>query len=103
MESGICRVCGCTEHSPCYHPTYGYCWWADESHTICSHCAEKIIAEDPETKHDINRQRREGIPEDAECYMCGNFGENDDGEFCGVTGEPVMCCDPACEDFDDCR
>lgn len=43
------------------------------------------------------------IQEEAECCMCRNFVENDDGEFCRVTGEPVMCCDPACEDFDDCR
>lgn len=51
---GVCRVCGCTENDPCYHPDYGTCWWADEEHTLCSHCAEKRIAEDPLTAHCVN-------------------------------------------------
>lgn len=60
---GVCRVCGCTENNPCYHPKYGYCWWVDEDHTLCSHCAEKLtigrqhipgIYDDPLTEHCIN-------------------------------------------------
>ena len=51
---GICSVCGCTENDPCYHPDYGTCWWADEEHTLCSHCAEKAVTEDPLTTHCIN-------------------------------------------------
>lgn len=30
IERGVCRVCGCTETSPCFNPKYGYCWWADD-------------------------------------------------------------------------
>lgn len=61
-EPGVCRICGCTESNPCYHPIYGYCWWVDENHTLCSHCAEKTlyhgrrvqISSDPNTKHCVN-------------------------------------------------
>lgn len=51
---GKCRVCGCTEDNPCYHPDYGTCAWADDEQTICTHCAIAEIAEDPETTHCIN-------------------------------------------------
>lgn len=59
---GVCRVCGCTEDNPCYHPTYGTCWWVDEDHTLCSHCAETVmvhgrkvnISKDHNTKHCVN-------------------------------------------------
>lgn len=54
---GICRVCGCTEEDPCYHPDYGTCWWADEEKTLCSHCADKSIADDPQTEHCVNTRR----------------------------------------------
>jgi len=54
LKKGVCRICGCTEDDPCHNPNVGNCWWADESQTICSHCADKTIAEDPETKHCIN-------------------------------------------------
>ena len=51
---GVCRVCGCTEENPCFNPKYGYCTWADNTQTICSHCADKNIADDPQTKHCVN-------------------------------------------------
>lgn len=54
LKSGICRVCGCTDHNPCYNPNVGTCWWVDESHTLCSHCAEEVLSCDPETIHCIN-------------------------------------------------
>ena len=54
LKKGVCRICGCTEDDPCHNPNIGNCWWADESQTICSHCSDKTIAEDPETKHCIN-------------------------------------------------
>ena len=58
--SGVCRVCGCTEDNPCYHPEHGYCYWVDEERTLCSHCAElcddpsENICNDPLTEHCIN-------------------------------------------------
>ncbi len=48
---GICRICGCTAFDACNHPEYGACWWEDESQTVCSHCANPEIANDPATKH----------------------------------------------------
>lgn len=36
---GVCRVCGCTQENPCYHPIHGNCWWVEPS--LCSHCAAK--------------------------------------------------------------
>lgn len=54
LKVGVCRVCGCTETDPCYNPLHGFCWWADATETICSHCASKEIAEDPFTCHCVN-------------------------------------------------
>lgn len=51
---GRCRVCGCTNDDPCFNPKHGYCGWADEAMTICTHCADKEIADDPETVHCVN-------------------------------------------------
>ena len=51
---GVCRVCGCSEDNPCFNPKHGYCSWVDDSMTLCSHCANKEIAEDPETIHCVN-------------------------------------------------
>ena len=56
---GKCRVCGCTNDNPCFHPDHGFCWWADEAETICSHCACEEIANDPETVHCVNSKECE--------------------------------------------
>jgi hypothetical protein len=62
-QYGVCHVCGCTEENHCYHPDFGNCWWVDENHTLCSHCAEKFlyggewhpsIRKDPKTQHCIH-------------------------------------------------
>lgn len=66
IKSGVCRVCGCTENDPCFNLLHGYCWWADDDHTICSHCADKSISDDPETKH---------------CVNSGSVDDDDDVEF----------------------
>jgi hypothetical protein len=49
IAHGVCRECGCTQFDPCNHPDYGACWWADESKTLCSHCANELTRDDPET------------------------------------------------------
>lgn len=56
---GVCRVCGCTDANPCYHPEYGTCHWVDDTHTLCSHCASVEeygfgIVQDPDTEHCVN-------------------------------------------------
>ena len=54
IDKGTCRVCGCTHEDPCWHPEAGYCSWADETETICSHCMAEELADDPQTIHCIN-------------------------------------------------
>ncbi len=54
LEMGVCRVCGCTFNDPCYNPRVGHCWWVDVTETLCSHCANEKIANDPMTRHCIN-------------------------------------------------
>lgn len=54
-KRGICRVCGCTDNNACFNPYHGYCGWSDESHTLCTHCADKEIRDDPETKHCVHK------------------------------------------------
>lgn len=56
---GVCRECGCTEDDPCFNPNVGTCWWADDEHTLCSHCADPRIKNDPETEHCINSKKKE--------------------------------------------
>lgn len=54
LLSGICKVCGCSQYNPCYHPQYGFCWWADRKATICSHCKKRKIRNSPLTQHCAN-------------------------------------------------
>lgn len=54
---GVCRVCGCTQNNPCYHPKHGYCYWVEPD--LCSHCASIEqggfgIYDDPKTEHCVN-------------------------------------------------
>lgn len=51
---GVCKICGCTEKDPCFHPDWGMCWWVNTTHDLCSHCADPDIANDPETTHRVN-------------------------------------------------
>ena len=53
MKQSFCRACGCTWDNPCWHPDYGNCWWTDETETLCSHCSEENIKDDPATEHCI--------------------------------------------------
>jgi len=42
VQSGVCRICGCTESTPCAiemgdeEETLGACWWIDARKTLCS-------------------------------------------------------------------
>ena len=83
---GVCKVCGCTDNDPCFHPDWGMCWWVDETHELCSHCADPEIADDPETSHCINSN---GMPNDCsdldeECWNCANMYR--DENVCMLTG-----------------
>lgn len=60
-KRGTCRVCGCTETSPCLYWRNGVaqpCWWFDASETLCSHCAIPEIADSPDTVRPIARKNR---------------------------------------------
>ncbi len=50
-HKGVCEICGCTEKDPCFSPGWGYCFWVDEEHSLCSHCDIPAIQQDPETRH----------------------------------------------------
>lgn len=56
---GTCVVCGCTETDPCFTPGIGFCWWADERETVCSHCYHKDIFNNPDTVHCVNTSREQ--------------------------------------------
>ena len=59
LESGVCRVCGCTNDNACCHPEWGSCWWLDDEQTICSHCGIDEIKNDNATEHPFD----EDLPE----------------------------------------
>ena len=59
LPQGICRICGCTDEDPCFNPIVGNCWWVDDAHTLCSHCADEAISNAPETIHCINSRLNE--------------------------------------------
>ena len=54
LKKGVCKICGCTANNPCYTPHDGYCWWTDETESICSHCKYDEIKNNKETVHCIN-------------------------------------------------
>lgn len=53
-QYGVCRVCGCTQHDPCFNPDHGYCGWADSSHTLCDFCANPDLRDSEHTIHCVN-------------------------------------------------
>lgn len=38
VTGGVCRKCGCTETTACWHDKLGPCWWVEAD--LCSHCAQ---------------------------------------------------------------
>ncbi len=44
-QPGVCRICQCTEFTPCIVEETGEtCSWADESRTLCDFCADMKVA-----------------------------------------------------------
>ena len=39
---GVCRICGCTENTPCEHADGRPCSWFEEDLTLCSCCEEEF-------------------------------------------------------------
>jgi len=37
-QPGVCRVCGCTDETPCLSEGWP-CAWANKEHTLCTACA----------------------------------------------------------------
>lgn len=69
---GVCKICGCTEKDPCFHPDWGMCWWVNTTHDLCSHCADPDIANDPETTHRVNSTGMSGdCCSDLSDYLAG--------------------------------
>lgn len=46
MSYGTCKKCGCTDKNACYSDQHGPCWWADETHELCSFCEESFASFD---------------------------------------------------------
>lgn len=52
LASGKCRICGCTQTTPCTVPIdedeLGSCWWMDAGKTLCSnpHCVAEVPIEE---------------------------------------------------------
>ena len=84
MPYGTCKICGCTDKDPCYHPEHGMCWWADETHELCSHCADEVIAKDELTQHRINSSGFDPFPgiERKDLAALGCPHPDDMGELC---------------------
>lgn len=56
MSYGICKICGCTDDTACYHPDFGPCWWVDETHELCSHCVE--LKDDPSVERNADFEKK---------------------------------------------
>ena len=84
MAYGVCKVCGCTDNDPCHNPEYGNCWWVDDTHELCSHCANPEIANHPATQHCINSNGFDPYPgiERKDLAALGCPFPDDDGDMC---------------------
>ena len=97
MAYGICKICGCRDNDPCWHPVHGCCWWVDETHELCSHCADKVIADDPLTQQRINSNGIDPFPgiERKDLAELGCPFPDEDGEACCECSKwsPLFGCD----------
>ena len=107
MPYGVCKKCGCTDTDPCFNQIHGYCWWVDETHELCSHCAEANIANDENTRHCINSNNNylQSVSEVLICKNCRHWHKDkccidvkDDNAWgncdiidCGSYGSDPMC------------
>jgi len=74
MSYGTCKLCGCTDTTPCFHPDHGNCWWITDDHEICSHCYHTDIKNDPATQrpHTNNLFNPDDPQREVECARCGD-------------------------------
>lgn len=84
MAYGVCKICGCKDDDPCFNPEYGLCWWVDDTHELCSHCADKEIAEHPATQHCVNSKGFDDFPgvENRQAAEDGCPFPDEDGYIC---------------------
>lgn len=110
MPYGICKVCGCTDNDPCFHPEHGNCWWVDDTHELCSHCADPKIANSPEVRHCINSTDtyNQSVAEVLVCKNCRHWHKtdsdvDDDNAYggCDLHDWGSYGSDPMCADFDE--
>ena len=80
MPYGVCKKCGCTDTDPCYNPEHGNCWWVDDTHELCSHCADPKIANDPNTRHCVNSNDKyfQSVAEILICKNCKHWHKAED-------------------------
>lgn len=110
MPYGTCKICGCTDHDPCYNPLHGNCYWVDDTHELCSHCADPDIANDVFTIHCINSTEPyyDSVAETLICAHCKHWhneyeeveDENSYGP-CDINEWGCYGSDPMCADYDE--
>ena len=112
MTYGICKVCGCTDTAPCFNPEHGNCWWVDETHELCSHCADPKIYNDPATNHCINSTNHynQSLAEVLVCKNCRHWHKDKDSDDvpdnaawgeCDIIECASYGSDSICVDFDE--
>ena len=84
MPYGVCKIYGCTDKDPCHNPEHGMCWWVDDTHELCSHCADPEIANSPATQHCINSKGFDPYPgiENKDLAALGCPFPDEDGDMC---------------------
>lgn len=110
MPYGVCKICGCTDNAPCHNPLHGNCWWVDETHELCSHCADPEIYNDPQTSHCINSTNTYylSIAEILVCAHCKHWHQYDKGiedeevwGLCDANEYDSCGSDSICADFEE--
>ncbi len=112
MPYGVCKKCGCTETDPCHNPEQVYCWWVDETHELCSHCADPKIANDLNTHHCVNSNDKyfSSVAEVLVCKNCKHWhkekdSENENSQNAWGKCDVIKCLsygnDPICVEFEE--
>jgi ParB family chromosome partitioning protein len=73
-KAGVCRVCGCTEKTPCIDPTFlTPCAWADKEKTLCTACQNKSKEHQWEKQNLVTVASTRNVPmhDIYKCKTCG--------------------------------
>lgn len=90
MSYGTCKYCGCTDDNACVHPDLGACWWVDDEHEVCSHCA--AFPDDTCVERPADREAMEKEKTTLTAYAAPGLKTVDDCivEAFGITHEQLQ-------------